>query len=65
MLNLDPDKNCRIYLFGSSIVLVVVFALWPYLLGFIVLYAIAKGLSNTHHHSSRRKRSRQSRRSRW
>jgi hypothetical protein len=56
MLNLGPDKNWRIYLFASSMVLVFVFALWPYILGFIVLYAIAQGFSSQRHHNNRRRR---------
>ena len=56
MLNLDHDKNWVIWLFICAFAFVVLYALWPYILGFIVLYAISQGFTNTHHHSNRRRK---------
>jgi hypothetical protein len=65
MLNLDPDRNWVIWLFIAAFAFIVLYALWPYILGFIVLYAVAQGFVNTHHHRNRRRRCRRNRRCRW
>ena len=65
----DPD-NPLIYLFIAVFALLVVYALWPYLLAALVLYAIAQGFcsqrhhSNHHNHSSRGRRCPRCKRSR-
>ena len=63
MLKLDPDKNWGIWLFICAFAFVFLYALWPYILGFIVLYAIAKGISTTPNHSNQKRRCRH--RCRW
>ena len=64
MLKPDPDKHWRIYLFIGSFVCVSIFMFWPYLLGAIVLYAVAKGLFDTRHHRNQNRRRRCGRRCR-
>jgi hypothetical protein len=51
MLNSDHDKNWVIWLFIAAFAFFLLYTLWPFILGFIVLYAIAQGFSNTHHHN--------------
>ena len=58
MLNRDPDKNWVIWLFICAFIFVILSALWPYILGFIVLYAVAQGFSNTQHDGNRDRRCR-------
>ena len=55
MLNLDHDKNWVIWLFICAFAFVILYALWPYIVAAIVLYAVAKGLSSTHDYSNRRR----------
>ncbi len=52
MLNRDPDKNWVIWLFVCAFAFFVLYALWPYIVAAIVLYAVAQGFSSTHHHSN-------------
>ena len=42
MFNFDPDKNLIGWLFVCAFAVVVFYALWPYILGFIVLVALVK-----------------------
>jgi hypothetical protein len=52
MLKLDHGKHWVIWLFIAAFAFIVLYTLWPYILGFIVLYAVAQGFSSTHHHSN-------------
>jgi hypothetical protein len=58
MLNPDHDRNWVIWLFIAAFAFVVLYALWPYIVAAIVLYAIAKGFSNTQHYSNNNRRCR-------
>ena len=49
---LNPDKNPGVCLFVSVFICVFVFTCWPYIVGFIVLYAIAKGISAPRHNNN-------------
>ncbi len=65
MLNRDHDKNWVIWLFSGVFAFVVLYALWPYILGFIVLYAIAREFSSTQHQHGNQERRCRRRCRRW
>jgi hypothetical protein len=65
MLNPDHDKNWVLWLFIAAFAFIVLYTLWPYILGFIVLYAIAKGFSSHQSNHNRRCRRRCRRWRRW
>ena len=52
MLNPDHDNNWVIWLFICAFAFVILYALWPYILTAVVLYAVAQGFSNTHQHGN-------------
>ena len=57
MFKPDPE-TWLIFLFICAFALVVLYALWPYIVAVIVLYAIARGFTSPHHHSNRNRRCR-------
>ena len=58
MLQLNPDKNWIAWLFIGAFALVVLYALWPYILATVIVVALVKGFSSQRHqskHSNRRR----------
>jgi hypothetical protein len=51
MFKLDPGKNWITCLFIGAFGLVVLYALWSYIVAAVVRYAIAKAFSNQRHHT--------------
>jgi hypothetical protein len=46
MLNFDPDKNLLVCLFIVVFAIVVLYALWPYIICAVIVLALGKGFSS-------------------